>query len=320
MSFEIFLNDLSIPEGAVALEPACNYLKSIVSVIRELRKINPSVVLNSDIQLNAISIGDTYSIAALRNANKCVEESQFLKRLQDRSPFDRVVEVLKAPDFAVVEYQIAVGEHEFAGKMAKAFGLACLLDGLGVSFASHPLWHSTSVALNRIELDSDSEEITETLVFARNVAQSGDVAIFAELLRASTIPTFSDGAELWERRGAIFPNLQFIPRVKAQIEHLKSGDRVLYAAARRLGDIDADVGDWSSRDAAVPTWRCFVRPESATRINKGLVDFSDAQGVVQTFSDHADFGPAEGRIHFKLQTEPVRHALIGHVGRKLGIG
>ncbi|WP_156390667.1 hypothetical protein [Caulobacter sp. Root487D2Y] len=320
MSFEIFLNDLSTPDGAIALEPACEHLRSLVSVIRELRKLSSDVILNSDIELNAISIGETYSIAALRNASMCVEEGQFLKRLQDRSPFDKVVELLGAPDQSMVEYRIATGEHEFAGKEAKAFGLSYLLDGLGVSFASHPFWFATSIPLNRIELDSDTGEISEAIVSAKNVAQSSDVVTFAEFLRASAIPAFSDGSELWARREEIFPYLRFIPRVRAQIEQLKFGDRVLVSAAKRLSDINDDVGAWSSSSAGVPTWKFFVRPESGTRINKGLVNFNDEQGEVQTFSDHADFGPAEGRIHFKLQTEPFRHALIGHVGRKLGIG
>lgn len=63
-----------------------------------------------------------------------------------------------------------------------------------------------------------------------------------------------------------------------------------------------------------------MRPESGTRIQKGFVDFAGADGLVETYSDHADFGPAEGRIHILLKTDPTRHAVVGHVGRKLGIG
>lgn len=39
-----------------------------------------------------------------------------------------------------------------------------------------------------------------------------------------------------------------------------------------------------------------------------------------TFSCQADFAPGEGGVHFiLLQTEPVRGALVGHFGLKLGI-
>lgn len=320
MAIEVFLNDLSIPTGRVPLETACAHLRSVVHALRELKRIDDNVILNSDLALNAISLGDGHSIAALRNSQLCVEEGQFLKRLQDRSPFDRVIEITGGQDFALIEFKISDTGSEFDGAIARALGLSWSLDGISFSFETHATWHTTPVRLIRYELDRETGELTELAVEARNLTATTGTTPFEEFLRRPPPPAAVDGVDLWARRGDLFPNLKFLPRVRGQVEGLMAGDRVLAAAVRRLGDIDASVGVWANDGTASPQWTCYMRPESGTRINKGLVDFADADGATATYSDHADFGPAEGRIHILLKTEPSRHAVVGHVGRKIGIG
>ncbi|KQZ26432.1 hypothetical protein [Caulobacter sp. Root1472] len=320
MAIEVFLNDLSLPSGAVPLETACGHLRSIVSSLRALKKLNGDVVLNSDLGLNAITLGDGHSVAALRNSQLCVEEGQFLKRLQDRSPFDRVIEAAGGEDFVLTEFKISEAGGDFAGATAKALGLSWALDGVGLSFETHAAWQITPVPLIRYEMDFETGELSELAIDARNITATIGTAPFEAFLRQPPPPAVVDGADLWARRAELFPNLLFLPRVRGQVEALLAGDRVLAAAVRRLGDIDASVGAWAADGTAAPQWTCYMRPESGTRINKGLVDFANADGVTETYSDHADFGPAEGRIHILLKTEPARCAVVGHIGRKLGIG
>lgn len=319
MAIEVFLNDLSLPTGRVTFEAACGHLKSIVASLRALKKINGEVVLNSDIGLNAISLGEGYTIAALRNNQTCVEEGLFLKRLQDRSPFDRVIEAIGEQDFTLTEFRIPDGSA-FAGRTAKALGYSWALDGIGFSFDTHAEWQVTPVRLIRHEIDPETGDFSELPIDVRNLNAAVGLAPFEEFLRQPPPPAVVDGTDLWMRRAELFPNLLFLPRVQGQIETLLAGDRVLAAAVRRLGDIDASIADWATDGTAVPRWRCYMRPESETRIKKGLVDFAGSDGVTETYSDHADFGPAEGRIHIILKTYPTRHAVVGHVGRKLGIG
>lgn len=320
MAIEVFLNDLSLPSGPVPLEAACDHLRSIVSSLRQLKKIDGDVFLNSNVGLNAISLGEGHSIAALRNSQLCVEEGQFLKRLQDRSPFDQVIGATGEQDFALTEFKISNPDGDFDGEIAEALGLSWALDGISLSIETHAIWRSTPVRLMRYELSDETGEICEIAVEARNLTATIGTLPFEEFLRRPPPPVAVDGGDLWARRAELLPNLIFLPRVRSQLESLMAGDRVLAAAIRRLVDIDASIGAWAKSGTAMPQWTCYMRPESETRINKGLVTFTDADGMTAVYSDHADFGPAEGRIHILLKTEPTRHAVVGHVGRKIGIG
>jgi hypothetical protein len=320
MAIEVFLNDLSVPAGHVVVEAACEHLKGLVKALRAVRKINDDVILNSAIAINALSLGDGNSIAALRNSSLCVEEGQFLKRLQDRSPFSLAIEDAGYDGLELTEFRIEEGTGDYSGQVATALGLSWALDGIAFSFDTHEFWNASPVRLTRSELDPSSAEIVQLAVEARNLNPSSDTAQFADFLRTPGPVAIVDGGDLWARREELFPSLHFIPRVRAQIEGMRAGDRALASATRRLSEIEASVKRWAENASAVPEWSCYMRSESASRINKGLVNFADDEGTTITFSDHADFGPGEGRIHIFLRTLPTRHCVVGHVGRKLGIG
>jgi hypothetical protein len=166
-------------------------------------------------------------------------------------------------------------------------------------------------------LDEATGEIVTTEVAARNCYAPDQVKDHQGAFLQNEP---RDGTDLWERRAKLLPYLEFIPRVRPQVVEFKRGDRAFRSAYARLADINRDIGIWTERGTPHPDWSFYVRPESDTRINAGLVDFQLSDGSTQTFSDHADFGPIEGRIHFRVEVAPCRHALIGHVGRKLGIG
>jgi len=155
-------------------------------------------------------------------------------------------------------------------------------------------------------------------VDALNACSHNQLVAHAPALREALTPTVEDGQALWARREELFPYLRFIPRTRQQLEGLQGGDPVLASVVEVLTDIDEAVGHWARTGTAHPVYPFSVRPESRPR--KNLTEFRDADNVKREFSDHCSFGPIEGRVHLILETAPSRHALIGHVGRKLGIG
>ena len=316
MTLQLFLNDLSFPQENCAEAIAIAHLKDFVGSVRAAARAGP-VVLNADAPLSELCIGPNWPLAALRNSPRCLEESIYLKRVQDRAPYAQTVADLGGPHEEIWEYRLTRTAAVMAGELATSLGLAHAYTGLALSVATHDAWISREIEIDRIRLDADGE-LEQTSVWARNAAAADTAARHVgELISARRVDV-ADGRQLWVERGILFPHLHFIPRTRDQLQQLQAGDPVLESVVERLTGLNAAVGGWRTSGRAHPTFPFNVRPESRTRV--ALTDFNDDDGVSRRFSDHAEYSPADGRIHFLLQTEPVRRALIGHVGRKLGIG
>jgi hypothetical protein len=317
MTLQLFLNDLSAPAGAVLRTQSIAYLKGLVATVKAAKAIDDRLVLNCDMPLNQLALGPALTIASIRNDGECVEESQYLKTLNNRAPLGSVLAEAHGPDPDAFEYRIPAAAPISAGVAAPALGLAHLLKGLGVSLASAALWCSRDLDLDLLELDAEGE-IAQRSVKARNASAAPDVAAHEASLRKDLRPPIRNGRDMWTHRAELLPNLAFIPRTKGQLEDILTGDPLLDQVWIKLSGIDQAIATWRFAKSAHPMFPFNVRPESSSRMN--LVKFNDAEGTERTFSDHTDLAPIEGRVHFIVETVPRRHALIGHVGRKLGIG
>lgn len=317
MPLQLFLNDLSAPIADVSRAQSIAYLKGLIETVRAARRIDDRLVLNCDQPLNDLALGTDRTIASVRNDGECVEESQYLKTLNNRAPLSRVLSEAGGPDPVTFEYRMPATSPCSAGSPAKALGLAHLLKGLGVSLASDELWRSREVALDLLELDANGD-IAETAILVRNASTAADIAAHEASLRDHLRPPIRNGSYLWTNRAELLPNLEFIPRTREQIEAILAGDPLLDHVWAKLAGLDQAIATWGIAQTPYPMFPFNVRPESRRRMH--LVRFNDANGIERTFSDHADIAPIEGRVHFIVESEPRRHALIGHVGRKLGIG
>ena len=323
MPLQLFLNDLSIPQEAVPHAKAINSLKSLVSTIKNLKQLDSRLVLNSYISLKDLQIGTDWNIAALRNNGECVEENQFLKNLNNTAPFKASLANIEGPDGSTVDYQLTEEAPVQSGTSAEALGLAHFLDGLGVSFSLHPYWDHSSIPLDRLELSHDGTSHSRRVI-ARNVSNVDGVPGHRDwILKLDDLALVDgrkvdNGRELWKFRSELFPNLVFIPRTQGQMEGIVKGDPLFKELQKKLKGIDQAIAHWQMNFVSYPTFPFHVTPESATREN--LTRFKDEQGEYRVFSDHARITPGGNRIHFIIETNPKKHALIGHIGRKLGIG
>jgi len=318
MPVELFLNELSVPNDELELNRACELFKCFVGAVRTAMKFKNGAFLNADISINDISIGSKFNVARLRNLNSCVEEGLLLKTLQSRSPYSRIADDLGLPIGQPFEYRVTAN-GPWVGAIANGLGFAHLYSGLGLSFSLDEFWKQSLIALEQQVLDDVTNEIISTEVTVQNCYSAEQTQEF-EIEFGEERTGAQDGQELWDRRQELLPHLRFIPRVRAQLLDFQHGDRSFRSAYARLVEINDAVGEWRNSGAEHPSWPCRISPESEIRINMGLVDFQNDEGKSLTFSDHARFSPIEGRIHFRIEVEPHRHAIIGHVGRKLGIG
>ncbi|MEP9386493.1 hypothetical protein [Mesorhizobium sp. KR9-304] len=306
-----------MPKTQLAHAVTIGHLQQLVATIREARGIDAALILNSDVPLANFPLGDGATIASVRNDGECVEESLYLKTVNNRAPLMLAAADVAKVDPDLCEYRLPVAAPLYPGEAAPGLGFAHLFDGLGLSLASHNFWLAQSIELDLATFDSVGELVT-TQVVARNADRPATIVSHSAALRALLAPAIADGAELWERRAELLPNLAFIPRTRAQLQGILAGDPMLEQAWVKLRGIDQAIEAWKIVQGAHPMFPFNVRPESKSR--RGLAEFQDADGNPRIFSDHCDLAPTEARIHFVVEVNPERRALIGHVGRKLGIG
>lgn len=284
-------------------------------MVREAHHLDDVILLNSAVPVAQLQFGEQWPLSILRNDRDCVEENRYLRRIQDRAPFDAALaDVGGGYD---VEYRILPNAPIAAGEIAMGLGLAHQTSGLSISFNSHPSWCERDLRLLRRRLD-EGDDLIDDEVMAANATSLADI----EHHRASFYDPepVTSGVELWACRGELFPCLAFIPRTRAQIEGLLRGEPRLQAIIGKLRGLNGAIEQWGATGAEHPLFTFKVRNESDSRIQRGLVNFHDEAQVTHVFSLHCDFTPGEGRIHFLLESHPTRIALIGHVGGKIGIG
>ncbi len=118
MPLQLFLNELSVSSVQLARAISIGHLKQLVATVREARGIDPGLVLNSDIPLADFPISGDTTIAVIRNDGECVEESLFLKTLNNRAPLKLVArqEMDGEPDLC--EYRLRPAAPVRAGEIA----------------------------------------------------------------------------------------------------------------------------------------------------------------------------------------------------------
>ncbi|MCF6368637.1 hypothetical protein [Rhizobium halophilum] len=317
MPLQLFLNELSAPHELTSRAISVSYLRQLVATVRKAREIDSQLILNSDVPLTNLPLGEGATIASIRNDGECVEESLYLKTVNNRAPLMLPAAEAGDRDPGLCEYRLRPDAPLRSGEVALGLGYAHLFDGLGLSLPSHDVWIERLIELDLAKLDPNGGIVNER-VAARNADSPTAITDHAGALLATLAPTLISGEALWERRLELLPNLIFIPRTRAQICSLLAGDPLLEQTWLKLRGINQAIEAWRITQSPYPMFPFNVRPESRSR--RALAEFEDAEGNRRIFSDHCDLAPTEARIHFIVESAPQRRALIGHVGRKLGIG
>lgn len=272
MSLQLFLNELSVPNEQPPRAIAIERLQQLVATVRRASGIDAALILNSHVTLGNFPLGDQTTIASIRNDGECVEESLYLKTINNRAPMTLTKADVPEGDPDLCEYRMPDAAPVRAGEIALGLGYAHLFPGLGLSLASHEFWLKRSVELELTKIDH-AGHISTVQVAALNAESPNAIDFHADVLRKLLRPTIMNGAELWERRTELLPNLVFIPRTRAQLESIRAGDPLLEQTWIKLSGIDKAIGAWKIGKGPYPMFPFNVRPESKSR--RALTEFTD---------------------------------------------
>lgn len=306
MSLLLFLNELSCGEPTPK-ELANDAMRDFVQLLRQVVRIRSDAALVSAVKREDLELAQGYYLQEWAGQPANRDYWRFIRAMQNRAPFNDVLPPGAGEGL----------EYRWNDRVAEGLGAAHLMNGFLVSLLVKECWRVSLVSASRstlLDLDDGQLTVVEDEVQVRHAATAEHVTVHEEWLKQVGVFDLASGSQIWEQRVALFPNLQFLPRVERLLTELR--EDWVTPLAWELRRIDDAIADWDPTVRSVPAWRSNVTPEGEQR--KMLCRFTDLDGETRVFDLHGRFTPGAGRVHFRLVHEE-RKARVAYVGLKLGI-
>jgi hypothetical protein len=310
------LNEVSLPsiDAPWTEEEIARALTTFVDLLRDARAIRQDLALASHVGLAALqgtSDGRTLGAIFGSQGGEMKERWRYLQLTRNHAPF------AAAPALQMIE-----DDEEYRYEEVVVYGLALAAANrqFAVSFTGEN-WDRTELTLQRCWLSEDdaSGEVSELAaeVEVKHAASAAHIVTHTDFIRTLALPDPFSGADLWADRRALYPSLEFLPRVESQLSSMPESAAALRQVAQRLDELNAAAAAWVPGERPFPEWRSNVTPESEAR--KELCWFLDTDGEQRCFDLHARYTPGAGRIHFRLAPRSnIPRLVVAHIGRKLG--
>ncbi|MEU3931567.1 hypothetical protein AB0E85_05885 [Streptomyces sp. NPDC029044] len=287
-------------------------MADFIDAVRAVVKEDPDdTALVSEVARESLEIAQGYTIGDwFLDDPKNRDRWRRLRALQNRSP---VKSVFPTPD--------ADGhlEYRHLGEKVLGLGAAHFMKGIAVSLAVAPEWTPALIDLERselVELDDGTLEFEQGSVEVRNISVKTHVDDHLDWIRKTRLARADSGRQIWERRADLYPHLEFLPAVEAQLSDLNP--HWIVPVRQRLEQLNTATAAWDTKNRPEPEWPAKVTPEGENR--KRACQFKDLDGETRTFDLHARFTPGAGRIHFRLIRQEKGKLRIAHIGDKIPAG
>lgn len=305
----LFLDDASRHVGAADRAQAERIAKTLLDTLKRLRKINKKFALNTAGPLAQYQIADGCTLQSILGGIAFKEEWEFIRGLNDRSPFAAGLEDSLLQEVNGMEFRTRSNEVT-----SSALAWATLLDSATVSFDAHPDWSHAWVEIiySALEDDGGLRESERRVRNASQAAHADTHADWLKLLGPSGAPT---AAQIWNERTDRFPGLRFLPRMEKDLATLEGSGAPFLQAISALAALAKDVAGWKP-ESAWPEFSTKATPESEQR-QKLCWATDDVTGKWELFDWHTRFtGGLAGRVHFRVDSEN-RLIIVAYVGGKL---
>ncbi|MBD2514141.1 hypothetical protein H6G93_03805 [Nostoc sp. FACHB-973] len=314
MDLEIVFNELSLHTCASDITTARQLMTEFINTIFSIKP--PSGIkrkLRTTSHFNYSELAPDYRVVQWRNdPDVDLEARRFLKTLQDKND-------LPLPDIPNPGIEVS-----YQGQQAIGLYYAFVFNSLAVSLKSEPQWDCSTLMLEITTVDEEEQEEPliiryENVLHAsciNHVQEHHDwIDGFQERIRQGV----SDGLDLWNRRGELFPSLLFCESVSKQIQSLGDGSPMLRQILRKLFELENCCKTWTDGDFDLDILASKATSESDSRLQKleDKLTFKCPDDVYRIFSLHLRMtGAGAWRLHFSTELGPGK-IIIGYIGLKI---
>jgi hypothetical protein len=309
MPIEMVLNELSIQPLAEDIYVARQRISILVQTLVEATSYRVSRTLRTKDGLSTTLLTDEYTIQHwLSDSQVDTDEQRYIRSLITKAPF--------LVDLPSLYNQFLVREFHYGERVVAGLGVAHLISGLGVSFASGSEWDSAILPIDASWINQN-DQIENDLVQVIHASRPEHIIFHREWLSKRVKKDFLDGRDLWNRKEIMFPSLRFAPEVAAQIQNWTANNPWLSPVIERLIRLDDYCNTWEEGGFDAKALGFTLSVESGATLEQYSDErtFVCADGTERVFSLHVKIG---GRLRIYIHPDPQNRIIhIGYVGPHL---
>jgi hypothetical protein len=308
---EPVLNERSLESSGA---PTSDRVKSLLAVLWRLDKLGFPKVLRHVRDAKNIEVEQGTTLHAWLFQKAPRDLRQALAGRMDKAPF---VEDLHEREEVT---RGSLLQAAYDGAEARGAGVAYLRDAPAVALYGLPRWEVDPLAILLSRMDEEEQRLVEQTVHVIHLCRPEQVPAREKVLRERVLRAVTSGDDLWQRRGELFPRLDFCAVVERQLRALSGKEFYFQQVVLAFSRLDAALGEW----AAGPLHPGMdSSPETTMTLAHGaygpMRDFPCPDGSTRQFSNHLKLFSNNWRIYY-WETRSVDaggRAFIGYVGAHL---
>lgn len=316
MDLDMVFNELSLGSPASNVETARQQMSNLTETARLAAKHGVKKAIRVRSQFYSANLAPDYSVSHwLSDRSVSIEKRRFLRTSISKSP------LLDEPQEADIEDKKLLSDFFYNEERAESLGLAYLSESLALSMRTDtpdPLWEPSIIELQHEWIEEDGDSSNSETVEVVHASQFSHIQEHIPWIQERLKTSVSDGLDLWRRKDALFPNLEFCQDVRKQIEDLKYGDIMLRPVVNRLLELEQYCKNWGKGAFQPDKIVSKATPESRATLEKYGEErkFLCPDGEERFFSWHVRLTPGAWRIQF-WPDEKRDKMIIGYIGRHL---
>jgi hypothetical protein len=311
MDLEMVFNELSLRVLADNIQTAQQRMSDLVATARQAAELGVKPIIRTHSQFYADLLAQNYSLSDWlvdRNVNKDIQ--RFILTTA-KAPF------LEDIQNSEIENKNSLSEFYYEGKLTEGLGIAYLLETLAISLISEKCWNCSCLELEVRQID-ENEKISTVTTEIIHASCEAHIQEHTNWIQNRICTGVKDGIELWNRKGELFPNLEFCESVKKQLENIRTRQLELQPVIKALFELQNCSKNWNNGAFSTQGYSIETSGESEPTLNQYSKQrtFRCPDGEERLFEQHVKLRVCNWRIHF-LPENPNKAIIVGYIGRHL---